>query len=170
MTTSVEAAFGSHRMTGGGFLLNNQMTDFAREAVDANGAPLANAPAGGKRPRSSMSPVIVLDRDSGAFVLAAGSPGGNSIPSYVVKALVALLDWEMTPQQAADLPNIVARGDRTAVESGFDAERLSALRAMGHQIGEPRGENSGIHIVRALPDGSLTGGADSRREGVARVP
>src|SRR5690606_10462311 len=70
VTTSVEAAFGSHRLTAGGFLLNNQLTDFAREAYDAAGAPLANAAAGGKRPRSSMSPVIVLDRATGAFVLA----------------------------------------------------------------------------------------------------
>jgi len=169
VTTSVEAAFGSHRMAGG-FLLNNQLTDFAREAYGPDGAPLANAPAGGKRPRSSMSPTIVLDADSGAFVLAVGSPGGNAIPSYVVKALVGMLDWNLPPQQAVDLPNIVARGERTQMETGFDPAIVSALTAMGHRIQSSQGENSGLHAVRRLPDGTLTGGADSRREGVAAAP
>lgn len=169
MTTSVEAAFGSQRMAAG-FVLNNQMTDFAREAYGPDGAPLANAPAGGKRPRSSMSPVIVLERETGDFVLAVGSPGGNSIPSYVIKALVAMLDWNMDPKTAVDLPNFVARGDRTQMETGFDPAVLQALRDMGHDIVETRGENSGLHAVRRLEDGTLIGGADSRREGVALAP
>lgn len=169
MTTTVEATFGSQRMAAG-FLMNNQMTDFAREAYGPDGAPLANAPAGGKRPRSSMSPVIVLDAETGDFVLAVGSPGGNSIPSYVVKALVAMLDWGLAPQAAVDLPNIVARGDNTRVEAGFPEDVLAELRAMGHQIGPPQGENSGLHAVRMTPDGVLVGGADSRREGVAEAP
>ena len=169
MTTSVEAAFGSQRMAAG-FLLNNQMTDFAREAYAPDGTLLANAPEGGKRPRSSMSPVIVLDRQTGEFVLAVGSPGGNAIPSYVVKALVGMLDWSLSPQDAVDLPNVVARGDRTQIETGFDPALTEALRGMGHDIVESRGENSGLHAVRALPDGTLIGGADSRREGEARAP
>jgi gamma-glutamyltranspeptidase/glutathione hydrolase len=117
-----------------------------------------------------MSPIIVLDGETGAFVLAVGSPGGNSIPSYNLKALVAMLDWEMDPQAAVDLPNFVARGDRTQIETGMDPAIIAALRAMGHDIVETRGENSGLHAVRRLEDGSLTGGADSRREGVALAP
>ncbi len=169
MTSSIEAAFGSHRMAGG-FLLNNQLTDFARGPASPDGAAHANAPEGGKRPRSSMSPVIVLERESGEFVLATGSPGGNSIPSYVAKSLAAMLDWNLTAQQAADLPNIVARGDTTQAEAGLSDAIVETLRDMGHEIVTTRGENSGIHIVRALPDGSLEGGADRRREGVARTP
>ncbi|MCW5725747.1 MAG: gamma-glutamyltransferase [Maricaulaceae bacterium] len=168
MTTTVEAAFGNQRMTGG-FLLNNQMTDFAFTAQDAEGRPLANAPAPGKRPRSSMSPTIVFDED-GAFVLATGSPGGNSIIAYTAKTLVAMLDWGMSPQQAAALPNVVARGDVVNIEDGFDPAILAELRDIGFAVDAGRGENSGIHIVRRLPDGSLTGAADPRREGAARQP
>ena len=169
MTTTVESAFGSNRMTEGGFLLNNQLTDFARDPRDAEGNLRANAPAAGKRPRSSMSPTIVLDAD-GEFVLATGSPGGNSIVAYTAKTLVAMLDWGLSPQEAADLPNVVARGDETSIETGFDAGMLEALEEMGHQVLGERGENSGIHIIRASEDGTLTGAADRRRDGVAESP
>ncbi|PWE18808.1 gamma-glutamyltransferase [Marinicauda salina] len=166
MTTTIESAFGSQRMTGG-FLLNNQLTDFAFVPRDEAGRLRPNAVAPGKRPRSSMSPVIVLDED-GEFVLATGSPGGNSIIGYTAKSLVAMLDWGLEPDQAAALPNVVARGDTTNIEEGFDVELLAALREMGHAIEANQGENSGIHIVRIAEDGGLEGGADPRRDGVAR--
>ncbi|MGY6532153.1 gamma-glutamyltransferase [Glycocaulis sp.] len=169
MTTTVEAGFGNNRMTEGGFLLNNQLTDFAFVPVDEAGRPHPNAVQAGKRPRSSMSPTIVLDAD-GDFVLATGSPGGNSIIAYTAKTLVAMLDWDMSAQEAAALPNVVARGDVVSIETGFDAETLEGLRALGHQIRGEQGENSGIHIIRVLEDGSLDGGADPRREGVALQP
>ncbi|MFN3834694.1 MAG: gamma-glutamyltransferase [Glycocaulis sp.] len=169
MTTTVEAGFGNNRMTDGGFLLNNQLTDFAFVPVDGAGRVHPNAPAPGKRPRSSMSPTIVLDAD-GNFVLATGSPGGNSIIAYTAKTLVAMLDWDMSAQEAAALPNVVARGDVVSIESGFDPALLEGLRALGHQIRGEQGENSGIHIIRVLEDGSLDGGADPRREGVALQP
>lgn len=169
MTTTVESIFGNNRMTQGGFLLNNQLTDFAFVPRDADGRTHPNAPASGKRPRSSMSPTIVLDAE-GDFLIATGSPGGNSIIAYTAKTLVAMLDWGMTPQEAAALPNVVARGDVVSIESGFDAELLEGLRALGHQIRGEQGENSGIHIIRLNADGMLEGGADPRRDGVAGRP
>lgn len=168
MTTTVESVFGSHRMAGG-FFLNNQLTDFSRAPLDADGQLVPNAPAGGKRPRSSMSPTIVFDAD-GNFVLATGSPGGSSIIAYTAKTLVGMLDWGLTPQEAIELPNVVARGNVVRVEDGMDAEVLQGLSDLGFTLDANRGENSGIHIVRRLEDGTLIGGADPRREGIVGTP
>jgi gamma-glutamyltranspeptidase/glutathione hydrolase len=166
MTTTVEGLFGSQRMAGG-FFLNNQLTDFSFRPVDDAGAPIANAVAPGKKPRSSMSPTIVF-RD-GRFELAVGSPGGNAIIAYVSKALVGMLDWNLSPQQAVDLPNMIARGALVAEVSRADPVVLEQLAAMGHSFRSNRGagEGSGLHAVRVLPDGTLTGAADPRREGRA---
>lgn len=167
MTTTIESAFGSQRMAAG-FFLNNQMTDFSFAPVGPDGAPVANAVAAGKKPRSSMAPTIVF-RD-GRFFLAAGSPGGNAIIGYVLKVLVATLDWQMSPQAAIALPNVVARG-KPIVEAGFDPSIRAALSAMGHQISDARsGEASGLHAIMLGDDGKLAGGADPRREGVAAAP
>ena len=168
MTTTVESVFGSHRMAGG-FFLNNQLTDFSRAPLGANGQLVPNAPAAGKRPRSSMSPTIVFDAD-GNFVLATGSPGGSSIIAYTAKTLVGMLDWGLTPQQAIDLPNVVASGDVVRVENGMPTDVLAGLQGLGFTLDANRGEISGIHIVRRLADGTLLGGADPRREGVALEP
>ena len=168
MTTTVESVFGSHRMAGG-FFLNNQLTDFSRSPLDAEGRVIPNAPAAGKRPRSSMSPTIVFDAD-GDFVLATGSPGGSSIIAYTAKTLIGMLDWGLTPQQAIELPNVVANSDVVRIEDGMDPAILAGLQGLGFTLDANRGENSGIHIVRRLEDGTLLGGADPRREGVARQP
>lgn len=168
MTASVEFLFGSNRMAGG-FFLNNQLTDFNFNPLNADGSPAANAAAGGKRPRSSMSPTIVFDTD-GEFALATGSPGGTSIIAYVSKTLVGMLDWGLTPQEAIELPNVVARGDVVRVEETFPADIADALRAMGFTLDANRTENSGLHIIRRLDDGTLIGGADPRREGVVGEP
>ncbi|HEX8232831.1 MAG TPA: gamma-glutamyltransferase [Caulobacteraceae bacterium] len=167
MTTTVESVFGTGRMAGG-FFLNNQMTDFSFTPVDAAGRPVPNAVAPGKRPRSSMSPVIVLDRQ-GRFVAALGSPGGNSIPAYNLKALVGLLDWGLSMQQAIELPNLVARGESFAGEvDRFAPGVIDGLKARGIAVRPfSRQEESGLHGVRAR-GGRLEGGADPRREGVAR--
>ena len=166
MTTTVEAGFGSQRMAAG-MMLNNQLTDFSFVAVDSEGRKVANRVQPGKRPRSSMSPTIVLNSD-GEFYIATGSPGGNSIIAYTAKTMVAMLDWNMTPQQAADLPNVIARGNTVRIEENrMDAATLTALETMGHDVKRSQGEASGIHIIRKNADGSLEGGADPRREGVA---
>ena len=167
MTATVEAPFGSARWAAG-FLLNNELTDFAREYT---GQPQANMVRPGRRPRSSMSPVMVFDSD-GALKMVTGSPGGNSIPAYVLKSLVAVLDWGLSPQAAADFPNIIARGEGVRVEVTVEGGQAIAddLKARGYVVEERQGENSGIHLI--LVEGqTLTGAADSRREGtVGHLP
>jgi len=172
MTTTVESVFGSGRMAAG-FFLNNQLTDFSFEPLRPDGAPAANAVAPGKRPRSSMAPVIILDRD-GRFVGALGSPGGTSILAYNAKALIAVLDWELSMEEAFALPNLVARGDGFGADTGrFSGELREALAARGIQLRPNASENSGLHgaIWRQRPDGvwAWDGAADDRREGVART-
>ena len=162
MTTTVESVFGSGRMTHG-FFLNNQLTDFS---FGGKGGVQANAPGPGKRPRSSMSPVIILDRQGG-FVAALGSPGGNSIIAYVAKAVVGFLDWRMPMQAAVALPNLVARGDVVSLEAGAPASTAAALRAAGLQVRADQGEVSGLQAIVKTPAG-FVGAADPRREGVAR--
>lgn len=161
-TTTIETGFGSRVMTNG-FLLNNELTDFSFEA-EADGDPIANRVEGGKRPRSSMSPTIVLE--DGEPVLLIGSPGGSRIIPYVAGALVAILDWEMDPQAAIDRPHAVNRNGPTDVEEGPGAEeRAAALQALGHEV-NVRDLNSGLHAMRVGADG-LVGAADKRREGLA---
>jgi gamma-glutamyltranspeptidase / glutathione hydrolase len=168
MTTTVESYFGSGRMVQG-FFLNNQLTDFSFQPLDADGAPAANAVAGGKRPRSSMTPVIILDRE-GRFVGAIGSPGGNAIPDYVAKTLVGVLDWGLPLQQAIDLPNLVSRGANFNGEAQkFAPAVIEGLAARGVEVKRGSGEESGLHGVIFRADGSVDGGADSRREGQARL-
>jgi gamma-glutamyltranspeptidase/glutathione hydrolase len=167
MTTTVESIFGSGR-TVRGFVLNNQLTDFSLVPTDA-GRPVANAVRGGKRPRSSMSPLIVLDR-AGNFVAALGSPGGSAILEYNAKALVGLLAWKLSLKQAIGLPNLIARGDTFSGElAKFSPALLAGLRERGIELKSGHAENSGLHGVVRLADGSYEGAADSRREGVARM-
>lgn len=168
MTATVEAAFGSSRWAAG-FLLNNELTDFAKEPA-LNGKPVANAPAAGKRPRSSMSPTLVFD-DAGDLFMVTGSPGGNSIIAYVAKTLVGVLDRGDTAQQSTERPNIIARGQQVSVEvdRSNGQELADKLKALGYNVRERRGENSGLHVIVVREDG-LEGGADPRREGVALQP
>jgi len=163
MTTSVESAFGAKIMAGG-FVLNNTLTDFSFEPV-RNGAPVANAPAPGKRPLSAMSPTIVFDRQ-GNFVLGIGSPGGPAIISYVAQSLVAILDGGMTPQDAISLPRHLNTNAGTLLETSPWAEQITPqLTAMGHTVRRATVEGSGLHVVQKVPGGYL-GGADPRRDGV----
>ncbi len=169
MTTTVESAFGSQRMAAG-FVLNNQLTDFSFRTHDANGDPIANAPAPGKRPRSSMSPTIVFDKD-GEFLFTTGSPGGNSIIAYTAKTIIGMLDWGLTPQQAIELPNVIARNGTIRLEENrLDPAIIEGLESLDHTVVRSKGEISGIHIIYRNKDGSLRGGADPRREGVALSP
>jgi gamma-glutamyltranspeptidase/glutathione hydrolase len=167
MTATVEAAFGNSRMVNG-FLLNNELTDFAREPRKSN-LPVANAPGPKKRPRSSMSPTIIFDAD-GEVKMVTGSPGGNSIVAYTAKSIIGVLAWDHTPQEAVALPNIIARGESVGVEVDRNGGQAVAdeLKALGYKVEERRGENSGLHVILVTEDG-LLGGADPRREGVART-
>lgn len=166
MTTTVESLFGSGRMVGG-FFLNNQLTDFGFAPENTDGTPAANALAGGKRPRSSMAPAVVLDQD-GDFLAAVGSPGGTSILAYNLKALVGVLDWRLSMAEAVALPNLISRGDRYSAEaSKFPPEVIAGLTELGVTFTSVGGEGSGLHGVMVTPQG-LQGGADPRREGVAR--
>jgi gamma-glutamyltranspeptidase / glutathione hydrolase len=167
MTATVESIFGSGRMVDG-FFLNNEMTDFAFQPRDAEGRPAANAVAPGKRPRSSMTPAIILNSD-GRFVGAIGSPGGNAILAYVGKVLVAVIDWGLGMQEAIDLPNLIARGSAFNGEADkFALGVVEALRARGIDVRPGQGEDSGLHGV-FWRDGTLQGGADPRREGVVLI-
>ncbi len=164
MTTTVESLFGSGRAVGG-FMLNNQLTDFSYRPVIAE-KPVANAVAGGKRPRSSMSPVIVLDRE-GHVVAALGSPGGTAILAYNAKTLVGLLAWDLTLQQAIDLPNLVARGEEYFGEAAkLSPEVIAGLAERGITVKSGRGEESGLHGAVLHDDGTTEGAADPRREGI----
>ncbi|EPX86055.1 Gamma-glutamyltranspeptidase [Salipiger mucosus DSM 16094] len=163
MTTTIENAFGSRVMAPGGFLLNNELTDFSF-ATHRDGRPIANAAAPGKRPRSSMAPTIVTK--DGAPVLVVGSPGGSRIIGYVAQAVVAHLDWGMDVQQAVAMPHLVNRFGAYDLEAGTEAEALAGpLEALGYEV-NLRDLNSGLHAIAIGPEG-LRGGADPRREGIA---
>lgn len=179
ITTTIEAAFGS-RLWVAGFLLNNQLTDFSFRHTDASGRPIANRVEGGKRPRSSMAPTIVLDA-AGEVKAVVGSPGGSRIIMYVVKSLVGLIDWEMDAQAAAALVNFGSRGRgleieaTTAPASGAILQPFATsstlwqalrLKPFGHRIDFDE-MTSGIQIVVRRGAGRLEGGADPRREGIA---
>jgi gamma-glutamyltranspeptidase/glutathione hydrolase len=167
MTTTIEAGFGS-RLWAAGFLLNNEMTDFAFRPQDSAGRPLANAIGPGKRPRSSMAPTIVFDEEGRPWAVL-GSPGGSRIILYVVKTLVALIDWKMDAQQATSLMNFGSRGGAFEIEIDQRAALWHALKMKpyGHTISVDL-LNSGTHVIVVRKDGRLEGGADPRREGVAR--
>ena len=165
MTTTVESVFGSGRMAAG-FFLNNQLTDFSFSPTRPDGAPAANAVAAGKRPRSSMAPILLLEPD-GRLAGALGSPGGNSILAYNLKALIGVLAWDLTMQQAIDLPNLVARGDAIGADTALFARDLrEALIARGVALRPNTSETSGLHGLIWREGRGWDGGADPRREGV----
>lgn len=192
MTTSVEAAFGSFHMVGG-FMLNNQLTDFSEDPEDEAGNPVANSVEGGKRPRSSTAPTMVFNgADNGAdngdattpgdLYMVAGSPGGAVIPQYVLETLIGVIDWGLDPQQAVSMPNFGARNEEETGIGGEhpligddgegsggsseDVENLvSSLEDKGHEV-STEGQVSGLSAIVRQDDGTLIGGADPRREGV----
>ncbi|PRY63883.1 gamma-glutamyltransferase 1 [Vreelandella songnenensis] len=171
MTTSIEQAFGSRIMadggTGlpGGYMLNNELTDFSF-TPEIDGEPVANRVEPGKRPRSSMSPTLVFDQDTGELVASLGSPGGAAIIHYTARTLVAMRDWGMSAQEALNLPHAITTGGDVYLEEGrFPEATRQALEAYGHTVSE-RELTSGLQAIRVLEDGTLFGGADPRREGV----
>jgi gamma-glutamyltranspeptidase/glutathione hydrolase len=165
MTSTIEDAFGA-RMMVQGFLLNNQLTDFSFTATGAEGAPIANRVQPGKRPRSSMSPTFVFDADTGKLLLVTGSAGGAMIIHDTVKMLWSHLQWQLSPQQAANLPNFGAIQGPALLETGrFPASTRQALENLGHRVHEIA-ITSGVHAIQVTPSG-LISAADPRREGHA---
>ena len=169
MTTTVESAFGSHLMVQG-FLLNNQMTDFSF-IPEENGQKVANRVEPGKRPRSSMAPTLIFDRQSGEFLATIGSPGGSQIIEYVAKSTIGLLDWNLDPQAAISLPNFGSRNGPTELEQGqFSPALIQALKDKGHSVNEidmTSGTQAIVRVKDAQGKTLLAGGADPRREGAA---
>jgi gamma-glutamyltranspeptidase/glutathione hydrolase len=170
MTTTIEAAFGAGLMadggTGlpGGYLLNNEMTDFSALPADAQGHPVANRVQPGKRPRSSMSPTLVFDAADGRLLMTLGSPGGPAIIHFTAKTLVGSLQWGLDVQRAIDMPNFGSFGGPVLLEAGrFSAATIAALRALGHVVVET-GLTSGLQAIQRQGPGWF-GGADPRREG-----
>jgi gamma-glutamyltranspeptidase/glutathione hydrolase len=163
MTTSIESSFGARLMVRG-MLLNNQLTDFDFQPQQ-DARPVANRVEPGKRPRSSMAPTLVFDEHG--LLLVVGSPGGSRIINYVAQALVGILDWNLDVQSAIDAPHVGSRNGPTELERGTQAEELAAaLAAMGHPVAVVD-MTSGTHAILRTPHG-WSGGADPRREGVAK--
>lgn len=171
MTTTIEDAFGARLMVNrgkglaGGFLLNNQLTDFSFSPSGADGKPVANRVQPGKRPRSSMAPTLVFDADSGALQWSGGSPGGAFIIHYTAKTLYGVLRWGLSPQAAINLPNFASLEGSAFLEKGrFAPSTAASLQALGHLLLEiPL--TSGLQVLAREP-GGWAGGADGRREGV----
>lgn len=171
MTTTIERGFGSRIMSDGGtglpggFHLNNELTDFSRTPVDEQGREIANRVEPGKRPRSSMSPTLIFDRESGDLAASVGSPGGAAIIHYTAKAIIGMLDWQLNAQEAIDLPNFVNYNGPSYLEiNRFPLETIKALEQMGHEIIEEE-LTSGLQAIQCTDTGFF-GGADPRREGV----
>ena len=171
MTATIEDAFGARQMTdggtgkAGGFLLNNQLADFSFVPTDADGKPVANRVQPGKRPRSSMAPVLVFDKNSGQLLMTGGSVGGAFIIHDTAKLLYGTLNWGLNVQQAIDLPNFGSLGGPSLLEEKrFAPATIAALWARGAEVREIK-TTSGLHVIQKTPSGFF-GGADPRREGV----
>ena len=175
MTSTIEDAFGARQMVNvqpglsGGFLLNNELTDFSFAPRDGAGLPVANRVEPGKRPRSSMAPTLVFDKGTGAVLMSGGSPGGALIIHFVAKTLYGVLNWGLTPQTAINLPNFASLNGPTVLEDKrFPAITIDALKARGHEVREAN-MTSGLQAISRSPNQAKPawlGGADPRREGI----
>jgi gamma-glutamyltranspeptidase/glutathione hydrolase len=175
MTTTIEDAFGARQMVNvqpglaGGFLLNNELTDFSFSPRDGAGLPVANRVEPGKRPRSSMAPTLVFDKGTGAVLMSGGSPGGALIIHFVAKTLYGVLNWGLTPQTAINLPNFASLNGPTVLEEKrFPTTTIDALRARGHEVREANMTSGLQAIARGQSQAKPVwlGGADPRREGI----
>lgn len=163
MTTTIETAFGS-RLMSGGFLLNNELTDFSFLPKDEEGNPIANAPGAGKRPRSSMAPTIIYTPEGEPYILI-GSAGGSYIIGYVASRIIAMLDWGYTIEEALAMPNFIGTDEAVFLEEGLKDLKPNLLK-LGHKV-EITDLNSGLTAIE-MSDEGLKGAADPRREGLAK--
>ena len=146
-------------------MLNNELTDFSFAPTDANGTPIANRVQAGKRPRSSMSPLLVFDKATGQVVMSAGSPGGALIIHFTAKTLYGVLNWGLNTQEAINLPNFASLNGPTLLEENrFPPKTIANLKKRGHDVQEIN-MTSGLQAIQRTPTGFF-GGADPRREGV----
>lgn len=171
MTTTIESGFGNRIMSdggtrlAGGFILNNELTDMSLRPFDNDGNPIANRVEPNKRPRSSMSPTLIFDQESGELLASVGSPGGAAIIHYTAKAIVGMYDWGLNAQEAINVPNFSNfNGPSVLEENRYSEEIIRLLIAMGHEITE-RAQTSGLQAIQVTETGYF-GGADPRREGV----
>lgn len=161
MTSTIEGPFGSHLMAGG-FMLNNELTDFSF-LPEYDGLQVANRVEAGKRPLSSMSPTMIFDKNGNIHSLT-GSPGGTSIIGYVAKSIIGLLDWEMSPQEAINVPHYMRKKEQTELEKDTELEKIKEILInKGHEVSIKR-KRSGLHVAKKV-DGGYIGGADIRGEG-----
>jgi gamma-glutamyltranspeptidase/glutathione hydrolase len=164
LTSSLEDTWGS-RIVVDGFALNSQLTDFSF-TPQKNGKPVANRVEAGKRPRSSMAPTFIFNKN-GQLQYVLGTPGGSRIIPTTVQTVVALLDWKQSANQALNAGHIINRNGITELEAGgrVEPELASALRARGQEvIFTPL--PSGMNIIERTKDGWV-GATDPRREGLA---
>lgn len=163
MTNSIEYSFGSGIMTNG-FFLNNELTDFSLTPKE-NGVDIANRVEPLKRPRSSMSPFIIFDKDNNLYMVI-GSPGGSRIISFVLQTILSVLDYNMELNDAINQPHFATTGKSIELEKGTAIENIAPdLKKKGHDvvIGEL---TSGLHGI-IIKDKKLISGVDARREGEA---
>lgn len=163
LTSSIEFAFGSGT-TVGGFFLNNQLTDFSFLNKDIKGKIVANAVYPGKKPRSSMAPTIIFEKNQLLGVI--GSPGGSRIICYVAKTIYEILYLNTAPAEAIKKPHICSRSQYSEIEKhDNNTELIKKLKSMGHNI-KIKEMTSGLNIIWKKGDAWL-GIADNRREGYA---
>lgn len=164
LTVTIEAPFGSHRMTHG-FFLNNELTDFSFSPKNKEGKPIANRMEAGKRPRSSIAPVLVFDKNKSLYALL-GSPGGSTIICYVAKSLIQLLDMHRSPQDAISSPNLCAPNSAAIIEeTPYPVAQIEMLQKMGEDVVRKKMQ-SGLAVIIRVPNG-WAAAADARREGLA---
>ena len=174
VSTTLNSLYGSRVTVGGaGFLLNNQMDDFAARPGFPNQFGLVqgeqNAIEPGKRMLSAMTPTVV-ESSEGKLFLVLGTPGGGTIITTVFQTVVNVVDFGMSMAQAVNAPRVHHQHlpDRIMYERGGLTEEVAdSLRALGHAIEERRGTSGDVQAIMVLPDGTLVGYADPRRGGLS---
>lgn len=174
VTTTINSGYGNLvTVEGAGFLLNNEMDDFAAKPGFPNQFGLVqgeqNAIEPEKRMLSAMTPTVVADPD-GRLLFVTGTPGGSTIITTVFQTLVGVVDFGMSVSQAVNAPRVHHQHlpDLLYWEAGgLEAETVTALEAMGHSLRERGGTSGDVQAILMLPDGTLSVHSDPRLGGTA---